>query len=100
MDELLQGEHKRMREEILRVIRTEIGQMKSNICRESAASETDSMYDTIDDEGNVVPEPSQRRATFSAASETVMVDTRSGANRQDTNGSKMTKRDGVTQWHS
>ena len=45
-----------MREELLSAMRNEILPMKDSARRESA-SETEPLYDTLDEEGNIVPEP-------------------------------------------
>ena len=81
-------DNKRMRQELLTAIRNEIGPMTNR------SSETDPLYDTIDDDGNVVTEPPRSRedrATFSAAGGSVNL--RSGGNRQEANGRKVTKKD-------
>ena len=84
----LKEENKRMREELLSAIRSE---MVQNTQR---SSETDPLYDTIDDDGNVVTEPPRSRedrATFSAARGAVNIT--SSGNRQGANGRKITRKD-------
>ena len=70
----LREENKQIREELLNAI----GQWKASI-----TSETEPLYDTLDDEGNIVPEPPRGRGghvTFSAGGGTV--DISSGINRK------------------
>ena len=88
MRQEVKEDNKRMRQELLSAIRNEIGPMTNR------GSETDPLYDTIDDDGNIVPEaPMSRedRATFSAARGAVKIT--SGGNRQEANGCKITKKD-------
>ena len=79
------AENKRMRDELLSAIRNEMA---------PKTSESEPLYDTLDDEGNIVTAPPWRveeQVTFSAGRGAVNIS--HGGSRQEKNESKMTKRD-------